>query len=60
MRGVVGMFFTTGLSLGVFIASLLVWLDWRLISAILTVQPLLLLLGMYFVPESPYFLVKRG
>ena len=34
--------------------------DWRWISAISGVQPLLFLVGVVFVPDSPYFLVKQG
>ncbi len=60
MRGVVGMFFSIGLGFGVFVASLLVWLDWRWISGFLGIQPLFLVAAMFFVPESPFFLVKRG
>lgn len=60
MRGTLGMFFSLGLSAGFLFTSLLVWLNWRVISGILAAQPILFLAAMYFVPESPYFLVKKG
>jgi SP family facilitated glucose transporter-like MFS transporter 8 len=34
--------------------------DWRWLSALCTIEPLILLVGLFFVPESPYFLVKKG
>ena len=60
MRGVVGMLFSLWIGVGFFIASLLVWLEWRLATGLLAIQSVLYLTALYNVPESPYFLVKRG
>jgi len=60
MRGVVGMFFSLWIGVGYFIASLLVWLEWRLATGLMAIQSVLYLTALYFVPESPYFLAKRG
>jgi hypothetical protein len=35
-------------------------LDWRYISAIEAVFPVILLLSMIYIPESPYYLTKKG
>nr|CAH0110442.1 unnamed protein product [Daphnia galeata] len=60
MRGALGMLFSAMMSAGILATSLLGWLDWRWISAICTVFPVLVLVGVVFVPDSPYFLVKQG
>jgi hypothetical protein len=47
--------------LGILVVSLFgLGLDWRLISAIEAVFPVILVLSMIYVPESPYYLVKKG
>ena len=58
MRGIVGTFFSFGISFGIFITSLLVYLDWRWVSGISLLQSIFLAVAMYFVPETPYYLVK--
>lgn len=60
VRGLVGTFFSFSFCCGVFVTSLLAWLNWRWVSAISAVQPLFLVTAMYFVPETPYFLIKQG
>lgn len=61
MRGIVGYFFSVNLASGVLSASLMgLWLEWRWMSAICTIEPILFLIGLFFVPESPYYLVKNG
>lgn len=47
--------------LGILVTSLLgLGLDWRWISAICAIDPLIFLVAMIFMPESPYYLVKKG
>ncbi len=36
------------------------WMDWRWISGVCTIEPIFFLIGLTFVPESPYYLVKKG
>jgi len=60
MRGVIGMLFSVSISTGVLVSSLLAWLDWRWISGILTILPVLCLPIALISPESPYYLVKKG
>ncbi|EFX73487.1 hypothetical protein DAPPUDRAFT_325263 [Daphnia pulex] len=42
------------------ITSLMGWLNWRLISAISAIFPVILFAAMFFAPESPYYLIKAG
>ena len=61
MRGVIGMFYAISISSGVFVTSLLVWINnWRWLSGICAVQPFFYFIAMWFAPESPYFLVRKG
>ncbi|XP_057375684.1 facilitated trehalose transporter Tret1-like [Daphnia carinata] len=60
MRGALGMLFSAMMSAGILATSLLGWLDWRWISAICTIFPVVVLVGVIFVPDSPYFLMKQG
>ena len=60
MRGVIGMLYAVSISAGIWLSSLLAWLDWRWISGILTILPVFCLPIALFVTESPYFLVKKG
>ena len=60
IRGLLGMFFSSSLCCGILVSSLMGWLNWRLISAISAIYPLILLAAMFFVPESPYYLIKAG
>ncbi|KAI9554058.1 hypothetical protein GHT06_019330 [Daphnia sinensis] len=60
MRGALGMLFSAMMSAGILATSLLGWLDWRWISAICTIFPVVVLVGIIFVPDSPYFLIKQG
>ncbi len=46
---------------GLVVSSLLgLGLDWRWISTALAVPSLLLLISMIYLPETPYFLLKKG
>lgn len=54
------MFFASMLCAGILFTSLLGWLNWRVISGILAVFPLILLAAMCMAPESPYYLMKKG
>eukprot|EP00092_Neocalanus_flemingeri_P034712 GFUD01037773.1.p1 GENE.GFUD01037773.1~~GFUD01037773.1.p1 ORF type:complete len:517 (+),score=127.69 GFUD01037773.1:69-1619(+) len=36
------------------------WLDWRRLSAVCSVIPLLVILCLYFIPRSPMFLLSMG
>ena len=61
MRGIVGFFFSVNLASGLLVTSVLgLWLDWRWISSICTIEPILFLIGLSFIPESPYYLAKKG
>lgn len=61
VRGTVGFFFSTNIGLGILFTSLLgLGLDWRWISGLCAITPLVLFTILYTVPESPYFLVKNG
>lgn len=61
MQGVLGMFFQLSICSGILLSSVMaLGIKWRLMAAILEIFPFLLLIGMIFVPESPYYLVKKG
>ncbi len=61
MRGTAGLFYSMNRASGILVTSCMgLWLDWRWLSAICTIQPLILLVGLSFAPESPYFLIKKG
>jgi len=59
-RGSLGSVFQLSLCIGIVVSSLLgLGLNWRLISGILEVFPLISLTAVAFIPESPYYLVKK-
>ena len=60
LRGTVGNLFTLSLVTGVLLTSILAWLPWRLITGILIIPPLLFFVAMYFMPDSPYSLMKTN
>lgn len=61
MRGIVGFFFSANLTGGLLVTSLMgLNMNWRSISAVCTVEPILFFISLLLVPESPYFLVKHG
>ncbi|KAI9554051.1 hypothetical protein GHT06_019323 [Daphnia sinensis] len=61
MRGIVGFFFSLNLASGLLVTSLMgLWMDWRWISVVCTIEPIIFLIGLIFIPESPYYLVKKG
>ena len=61
VRGTVGFFFSTNIGLGILFTQVLgLGLDWRFISGGCAITPLVLFAILYFVPESPYFLVKNS
>jgi hypothetical protein len=61
MRGTAGLFYSMNRASGILVTSFMgLCFDWRWLSALCTIEPLILLVGLFFVPESPYFLVKKG
>ncbi len=61
MRGIVGFFFAFNLSCGVLVTSVMgLWMHWRWLSVICTIKPIIFIVGMICVPESPYFLMRKG
>ena len=61
LRGTLGFSFQLMVVTGILVTSLFgLGLDWRLISAISAVFPVIFLLCMIYIPESPYYLVKKG
>jgi len=60
MRGPLGTLFSAMLCMGFLVSSLLAWLPWRIFSALFTSVGLVIYGVMFFVPESPYYLAKRG
>ncbi|XP_046640468.1 facilitated trehalose transporter Tret1-like isoform X2 [Daphnia pulicaria] len=60
LRGILGMFFSTFVCSGILVTSLMGWLNWRLISAISAIFPVILFAAMFFAPESPYYLIKAA
>ena len=61
IKGILGFFFQLMISTGTVVSSLLgLGLDWRWISAILSIIPLISVALMITLPESPYFSLKQG
>lgn len=61
LRGALGFAFQLMLVLGILITSIFgLGVDWRLTSAIMAVFPVVFLLSMIYIPESPYHLMKKG
>jgi SP family facilitated glucose transporter-like MFS transporter 8 len=61
IRGLLGFFFQLMVCTGILVVSLFgLGLHWRWISAISAIFPLIFLAAVMYVPESPYFLVKKG
>ena len=61
MRGTAGLFYSMNRASGILVTSCMgLWFDWRWLSAICAIRPLILLVGLSFTPESPYFLIKTG
>ncbi|XP_046650205.1 solute carrier family 2, facilitated glucose transporter member 8-like isoform X3 [Daphnia pulicaria] len=61
MRGIVGFFFSVNLASGLLVTSVMgLWMHWRWLSVICTIEPIIFLVGMICVPESPYFLMRKG
>ncbi|XP_046452123.1 solute carrier family 2, facilitated glucose transporter member 8-like isoform X5 [Daphnia pulex] len=61
MRGIVGFFFSVNLASGLLVTSVMgLWMHWRWLSVICTIEPIIFLVGMICVPESPYFLIRKG
>ena len=61
LKGALGFSFQLMVVLGILVTSLFgLGLDWRLISAIMIVFPVISIVSMIYIPESPYFLVKKG
>ena len=60
MKGPLGTLFSAMLCMGFLVSSLLAWLPWRIFSAMFTSVAVVIYGVMFFVPESPYYLAKRG
>jgi Sugar (and other) transporter len=61
VRGTLGAFFQLHLTIGIlFIYVVGSYTDWVTLSAICAVFPVLLIIAMCFVKDSPTYLVKRG
>lgn len=61
MQGFLGFLFQLNLALGILFTSLLgLGLDWRWMSAVLAIFPLISVIAMILVPESPYYSLKNG
>lgn len=61
VRGYLGVFSSIFLALGMFESYLLGFLfHWRTMCFILSSQPVLMALALFFVRESPYWLVSKG
>ena len=68
IRGTLGNFFQLLIVFGIFVTSLMglglmdsqSGFTWRWISVVCAVVPIIFLLSMLFVPESPFYLMKKG
>ena len=64
IRGILGTFYQLSIVVGIFSCSVLglneLGLTWRWISIICGIVPLLFLICVIFVPETPYYLLKKG
>lgn len=61
VRGVLGCFFQLSVCVGLITSSVMgLGLGWRLMSAVLEIFPVIAVFGLIFVPESPYYLLKKG
>ena len=68
IRGTLGNFFQLLTVFGIFVTSLMglglmdsqSGFTWRWISVVCAVVPIIFLLSMLFVPESPFYLMKKG
>lgn len=60
LKGRLGILYSVLLVSGILVTSLFGWLNWRVISGISAVAPLIFFIAMFFVPESPYHLFKSG
>lgn len=61
-RGTLGFIFQLMMSLGVLVSSAkgVFGLDWRWFSGTAAAAPLVAFFAVFFIPESPYHLLKRG
>lgn len=60
IRGALGSFFQLFLTVGILLVYVIgAYIDWRILSGLCAIPPLLLLLGMFFIPESPTYLLKK-
>lgn len=60
IRGALGSFFQLFLTVGILLVYLIgAYADWRVLSGLCAIPPVLLLIGMIFLPESPAFLMKK-
>lgn len=60
IRGALGSFFQLFLTVGILLVYVIgAYIDWRTLSGICAIPPILLLVGMMFLPESPTYLMKK-
>lgn len=60
IRGALGSFFQLFLTVGILLVYLIgSYIDWRILSGLCAIPPILLLVGMIFLPESPTYLMKK-
>lgn len=56
-----GFFYSLNLTSGLLFTSVMgLWMNWRWITGICTLEPVIFIFGLLLIPESPYFLVKNG
>ncbi|XP_044250682.1 facilitated trehalose transporter Tret1 isoform X2 [Drosophila takahashii] len=61
IRGSLGTLFQLLLTIGIlFIYVVGNWVTWQTLSMLCLVIPIVLLIGLFFLPETPVYLLKRG
>lgn len=60
IRGALGSFFQLFLTVGILLVYVIgAYIDWRVLSGLCAIPPVVLLVGMFFLPESPTYLLKK-
>jgi SP family facilitated glucose transporter-like MFS transporter 8 len=60
LRGALGAFFQLFLTVGIlFIYIVGALVDWVTLSVVSAIFPILLIVAVFFIPESPIYLVKQ-
>ncbi len=61
MRGVLGSLTASALALGILVAYIIgAFVPWQVLAWILGCFPLVMLVGMYFMPETPIWLMAHN